>query len=105
MIIALAQDSKLWVHQAKDILLSLRSNTSKEAVMPHLLLSVTDRLLLYTMFERLTKDSIESYPLCLFIDVLTRVASVVDYTPLNPNGHYKLDLGKQCEWYRISPRG
>lgn len=60
MLITFAQNNKFWSYQAKEMLLSLKSITSQEKVLPYLMTSITDRLLLHTLFDSLKKETVES---------------------------------------------
>ena len=60
MIVGLAQDNKLWTCQAKTMLRALKSSTTMGSVLLQLLASITDRLLLYTLFAELTAEATES---------------------------------------------
>jgi len=89
MLIGLAQDNKFWTYQAKDVVMSLKNVTSIEKIMAFLMTSVIDRLLLHTIFEGLSKSTIEN--------ILSKQQILTDFTPLNVNGHYILDLTKPFE--------
>ena len=98
MIIALAQDNKFWAYQAKEFILSLKSTISIEKVLPFIFASIVDRLLVHTLFDTIKKESIES--MCrfgLFIGILSKQQILLEYTSLNPNGHYVLDLSRPYE--------
>ena len=99
MIIALAQDNKLWAYQANEFILSLKSTISIEKVFPFIFASIVDKLLVHTLFDTIKKESIESKCILvlLFIDILSKPQILLEYTALNPNGHYVLDLSRPHE--------
>lgn len=60
MVIGLAQDNKLWTFQVKQVISLMKTASCIDKVVPYLMMSIGDRLLLQTVFENVKKESLDS---------------------------------------------
>lgn len=93
IIIGLAEKNKFWSYQAKEALASLKSLNSVKEVIPYLVFSIMDRLMMHTIFDGMNKTMIDN--------IINCKPMIIDFTPLNLNGHYRIDLSNSTELYSI----